>query len=330
MPAPIRRRRTLHLPVTLNVLLMGLNVALMVCWIVFLSRSYQWTALTIGTVLFSLVLIGLTLYLILSIKAVRLHARQVNFVDSVTHELKTPIAAVRLYLDTLRLHGGMEVEERAECYEVMSRELNRLDGLINQLLVVGRLERLGAGIETEAVDVTELIAPVARTAAHRHGCEVEEVFTFDLHPVTVAARPMLLEMVLSNLLDNAVKYGGEPPRVSVEAGPRSDSRGRPRAIVRVADRGAGVPAHLRTKIFDLFYRGGNELERTRRGTGLGLYIVLTLVTLLGGRVRVFDRAGGPGSVFEVDLPADTRAAATDAPSDGASFVPPAVSHAEAA
>ena len=73
----------------------------MVCWIVFLAKSFQYTALTIGTVLFALVLVGLTLYLVLSIKSIRLHQRQVNFVDSVTHELKSPIAAVRLYLDTL-------------------------------------------------------------------------------------------------------------------------------------------------------------------------------------------------------------------------------------
>ena len=101
MSVLIRKRRTLHLPITLSVLLMGLNIALMVCWIVFLAKSFQYTALTIGTVLFALVLVGLTLYLVLSIKSIRLHQRQVNFVDSVTHELKSPIAAVRLYLDTL-------------------------------------------------------------------------------------------------------------------------------------------------------------------------------------------------------------------------------------
>jgi signal transduction histidine kinase len=108
---------------------------------------------------------------------------------------------------------------------------------------------------------------------------------------------MVLEMMFGNLLDNAVKYGGRPPKIDVQVRVRQR-----RVIVRVADNGPGVPRDQRKKIFDLFYRGGNELERTRKGTGLGLYIVRTLVHLLKGRVNVYDRFGQAGSIFEVDLP----------------------------
>ena len=124
------------------------------------------------------------------------------------------------------------------------------------------------------------------------------MFGFDLEPTVVHARPMVLEMLFGNLLDNAVKYGGRPPRVEVQV--RRRQRGR--VVVRVADNGAGVPAGQHKKIFDLFYRGGNELERTRKGTGLGLYIVRTLVHFLKGKVAVYDRFGQEGSVFEVELP----------------------------
>ena len=295
----IRKKRTLHLPITLSVLLMGLNIALMVCWIVFLAKSYQYTALTIGTVLFSLVLVGLTLYLVLSIKSIRLHHRQVNFVDSVTHELKSPIAAVRLYLDTLRMRADvLSVAQRDDCYETMERELTRLEGLINQLLEVGRLERIGLESDPEEVKLRPLLDRCAKNAAAHQQVDPEEVFHFEGDDVILHARPMVLDMVFGNLLENAIKYGGEPPRVEVQV--RSRVRGQ--VVVRIADNGPGVPADQRKKIFDLFYRGGNELERTRKGTGLGLYIVRTLVHFLKGRVTVYDRFGKPGSVFEVELP----------------------------
>jgi signal transduction histidine kinase len=296
MSVLIRKRRTLHLPITLSVVLMGLNIALMVCWIVFLAKSFQYTALTIGTVLFALVLVGLTIYLVLSIKSIRLHQRQVNFVDSVTHELKSPIAAVRLYLDTLRLRT-LDAAQKTECYDVMEAELTRLELLINQLLEVGRLERLGQENDPEDVNLAPLIQRTLRAASTRHKVEEAEVFQLDIEPAIVHARPMVLEMIFGNLLDNAVKYSGTPPKVDVQVRVRHR-----KVVVRIADNGPGVPRDQRKKIFDLFYRGGNELQRTRKGTGLGLYIVRTLVHFLKGRVTVYDRFGQSGSIFEVELP----------------------------
>lgn len=296
MSVLIRKRRTLHLPITLSVVLMGLNIALMVCWIVFLAKSFQYTALTIGTVLFALVLVGLTIYLVLSIKSIRLHQRQVNFVDSVTHELKSPIAAVRLYLDTLRLRT-LDAAQKTECYDVMEAELTRLELLINQLLEVGRLERLGQENDPEDVNLAPLILRTLRAASTRHKVDESDVFQLDIEPAVVHARPMVLEMIFGNLLDNAVKYSGTPPKVDVQVRVRHR-----KVVVRVADNGPGVPRDQRKKIFDLFYRGGNELQRTRKGTGLGLYIVRTLVHFLKGRVTVYDRFGQSGSIFEVELP----------------------------
>lgn len=109
---------------------------------------------------------------------------------------------------------------------------------------------------------------------------------------------MVLEMIFGNLLDNAIKYGADDPAVDVQV--RIAKRGR--IVTRVCDNGSGVPAGQRKKIFQMFYRGGNELERTQKGTGLGLYIVRTLVHMLKGTITVRDREGAPGSVFEVNLP----------------------------
>ena len=128
---------------------------------------------------------------------------------------------------------------------------------------------------------------------------VEEVFTFDLPDVTIRARQIVLELILTNLIENAVKYGGEPPQVLVQMKPLSKER----VQIRITNNGMGVPREERKKIFQIFYRGGSELERRRKGTGLGLYIVQTLVRRMHGRISVHDRADGEsGCMFELELP----------------------------
>ncbi|MFM9963933.1 MAG: sensor histidine kinase [Planctomycetaceae bacterium] len=293
----VRKRRTLHLPITLSVLLMVLNVVLMVCWIVLLAHLNAWSALTIGTVVFSLILVVSGFYLFLTVKEVRLNQRQSNFVDSVTHELKTPIASLRLYLDTLRLRH-VEPQKQTEFFNVMDAELIRLDHLINQLLEVARLDAVGQEADPEDIELEPLLQRCAELAARHHKKVVEEVFTFDIEPAVIHARQILLEMIFGNLIDNAVKYGGAQLQVLVTAHVTDNGR----VVTRITDNGEGVAPHLRKRIFKIFYRGGSELERRQKGTGVGLYIVRTLVGLLKGKVQVLDRDDGPGSLFVVDLP----------------------------
>lgn len=297
MAAHFRKRRSLHWPIALSAALMALNVTLMVCWIILLARHQVWNALTIGTVAFALVLVGLSLYTFLSIKEVRLHQRQVNFVDSVTHELKSPLAALRLYLETLQMRS-LEESRRDEFYRVMEAELRRLDRLINQLLEVGRLDAVGHGTEPEDVLLEPLLRRCAETTMALHNPASENVFQFRCQPAVIHARRLVLEMIFGNLLDNAVKYGGTEPQVEVEVRPAASGR----VLVRIADNGEGVPSQLRKRIFKMFYRGGSELERRQKGTGLGLYIVRTLVQMLKGSISVSSRSTEPGSVFEVELP----------------------------
>lgn len=293
----LRKRRTLHLPITLSVTMMVLNVVLMVCWIVFFADASAWSALTIGTVVFSLILVGSGFYLFLTVKEVRLNQRQANFVDSVTHELKTPIASLRLYLDTLRLRH-VEPRQQEEFLKVMDAELIRLDHLINQLLEVARLDAIGQESDPEDIELEPLLHRCAELAALHHKRVAADVFTFDIEPAVIHARRMLLEMIFGNLIDNAVKYGAAQPQVGVTVRSTDDGR----IITRITDNGEGVAPHMRNRIFKIFYRGGNELERRQKGTGVGLYIVRTLVGLLKGHVRVLDRPDGPGSLFEVNLP----------------------------
>lgn len=292
-----RKRRSLHLPITLSVSLMIVNVTLMVCWIVLLAQMSSWSALTIGTIAFALMLVGLTIYLILSIKEFRLHQRQANFVDSVTHELKTPIAALQLYLETLQMRR-LKDDQRSEFYGVMEGELHRLDHLINQLLEVGRLDALGHQSEPEDIVLEPLLQQCAQNACTHHKCDRQSVFSFDVEPAVINGRRLLLEMIFGNLLDNAVKYAADQPAVDVQV--RVKNRGR--VVARISDNGDGIPPHMTKKIFQMFYRGGSELERKKKGTGVGLYIVRTLVHILKGKVKVYERRSEPGSVFEVELP----------------------------
>lgn len=298
MATYFRKRSTFGLPITISVSIMALNLVLMICWIVILARLSGWTALAVGVVAFTLILIGASLWLVLTIKEIALNHRQANFVDSVTHELKSPIAALQLYLETLRLRP-MDDAQRDEFHAVMEQELHRLDRLINQLLEVGRLDHIGEQEEPEDIPLEPLLRQAAELACLHHKAPFDETFTFDVTPQLLHGRRIVLELIFSNLIDNAVKYAGDPPRVDVSAQPYGN--GRLRCLIR--NNGQGIPYEERRRIFQIFYRGGSELERRRKGTGLGLYIVYTLVRRLKGRIAVHDRADGEsGCVFDVDLP----------------------------
>jgi signal transduction histidine kinase len=180
----------------------------------------------------------------------------------------------------------------------MEHELQRLDHLISQLLEVGRLDAIGHQSDPEDIPLDRLLRRCAVSACAHHKQDPEQVVTFDVEPIIVHSRPVVLEMIFGNLLDNAVKYAGDPPLVEVHVRMKDSDR----VSVRITDNGEGVPSDLRKKVFQMFYRGGDELERRQKGTGLGLYISRTLAHILKGSISVHDRLDGSGSVFEVELP----------------------------
>lgn len=274
---------------------MTVNVVLMVCWIVLLARLNYWSFLTIGTVLFSLILVGLGVYLFVTLKEIQLNQRQANFVDSVTHELKSPIASVKLYLETLQLRPVTE-EQRRSFLEYMSRDMDRLEHLIEHLLEIGRLDAIVPDGKLLDIPLEPILRESAAAACKLHRRPLECV-RFNVAPCVVRGGQLALEMIFNNLIDNAIKYGGEQPEVDVHM-----AAGRGRVVVRVADNGRGVPPDIRKKIFGLFYRGGDELKRSTKGTGLGLFIVHTLVRKLRGKIAVHDRGKARGAIFEVTLP----------------------------
>jgi len=287
-------RSSLGWPITLGVVMLVLVLVLLIAWIV-LTVGY-WPVLVTGTIIFVLVGVGIVLYLSLSIKEIALNRRQSNFIDSVTHELKSPIASLKLYLQTLNRRNVTE-QQQGDFYRFMLDDVERLDTLINHMLDAARLDNEPAEPEDTDVNVALTLRSCAETVCQRYHLP-ETTIKLDLAPAIVHARPIDIEMLFRNLIDNAVKYGGAEP--SVEITSHCNARGM--VVTKIIDNGQGIPHKLRRKIFGRFVRLGSELERKQPGTGLGLFIVRTLVTRLKGKVTVRDRSDRSGTIFQVELP----------------------------
>lgn len=297
------KRSSLTWPIMLAVTLLALIVALLVIWIIGQATQQAWALLTVGTIFITLILIGVVIYFIWTIKEYRLNRRQANFIDSVTHELKSPIAAIKLCLQTLDMREVSPQQQR-EFHRFMLEDIQRLDTLIDHLLAVARVDDVGQPGHVEDVAVDALFRSCADEIVRRYQLEPQQV-KVDVAPCTVRAAPRDLEMVLLNLLDNAVKYGGDPAEVLVQA----ECAPPDRVLIRISDNGRGIRFEFRRKIFRRFFRGGSELERTSKGTGLGLYIVKSLVARMKGRIHVLNRGPLRGATFEVDLPGSMQHAA---------------------
>ena len=298
-------RRALSLPITLAIVMIILLVVLIVGWVLLAvfggmeggaSAAFYWTWLSIGITFLGLILAGVITYLVLSIKTISLTRRQSNFIDSVTHELKSPIASLKLYLQTLT-RRQVPRDQEADFYQYMLEDVERLDQLINHMLEVGRVERGSAQREIREVNLAELLTHCSETVCLRYRVPLETV-DLQLQPCLVNGSKVDLDMVFRNLIDNAVKYGGQDPKVNVKVELLPGDR----VAVMVSDNGPGIPKKMRRKIFGRFVRLGMELEREKLGTGLGLYIVRTLVRRHRGMIRVHDGPDGTGTVFEVELP----------------------------
>jgi two-component system, OmpR family, phosphate regulon sensor histidine kinase PhoR len=301
-------RRSLRTPITLGVVMIVLVVLLAAVWVTGNLLAWSgtksdnfWIFLAVGSVLLAAVLAGVIAYLTLTVKAFNLNRRQSNFIDAVTHELKSPIASLKLYLQTMARHPVSE-NQRQDFHRFMLEDVERLDALINHLLDVARVER---GM-SEKVPSKEDVFRIDKLLVQ---CGQAACLRYSVPPSTVeVVSPMIsirgsivqAEILFRNLIDNAIKYGGEMPKVEIAVEPIGDTKRSAR--ITVSDNGAGIPLKHRRKVFGRFVRLGSELERSRPGTGLGLYLVRNITRSLKGSIKVNDRQQGPGTRFEVTLP----------------------------
>lgn len=300
-------RKSLKWPILLAIVMIVLLVGLTVGWVLLNvfgaittqeSPNVYWVLLSVGSVMFLFVLAGVVLYLIWSIQQINLNRRQSNFIDAVTHELKSPIASLKLFLQTL---GKRNIDEAQKLmfYRSMLDDVERLDQLITQLLNVARLQQNTETPEPEGwVPIESVLEDCAQKLALQHHVS-RECITIDSPSCDVWSRQVDIEILVRNLVDNALKYGGSPAKVQivVRCDPPMNS-----ASITVTDSGPGIPKHLRKKVFRRFYRAGDELERTKPGTGLGLFLVRSVARRLKGSVRIVDTPDGCGTRFELRLP----------------------------
>ena len=296
-------RKSLKWPILLAIVMIVLLVGLTVGWVLLnvfgaissqKSSSVYWTLLSVGSVMFLFVLAGVILYLIWSIQQINLNRRQSNFIDAVTHELKSPIASLKLFLQTLGKRN-IDEQKRQEFYGSMLDDVERLDQLITQLLNVARLQQKSHFPEPEtwvAVEALLMECISKLTAQYR---VANDCISLDSPKCDLWSSKVDIEILIRNLIDNALKYCGDPPKVHVLVQLDSKSNS---VTISVSDNGPGIPKHLRKKIFRRFYRAGDELERTKPGTGLGLFLVRSIVRRLKGSIRVADLPKNEGSRFE--------------------------------
>jgi signal transduction histidine kinase len=294
-----RRQKTIAFFVTLCVLLVAGAVALHLGWILISGRRLA--ALVFGMVLFGLIIAGLIVYTVFLVMEIKRNEEHDSFINAVTHELKTPIASIKLYLETLQ---SREVNDgqRREFYTIMLADADRLHNTVNQVLKAGVLrEKPGeAGARSSVVDVAALARDCVELARLRHHLQPDslELQIQQTTSLLVKGDTEELRTVLANLLDNAVKYSGQTVRITVSVvSPAPHS-----VWVRVIDRGVGIPKRQLKRIFNRFYRVQPLGLKAVKGTGLGLYIVRTIARAHGGRVFAHSEGEGHGATFTVELP----------------------------
>ena len=292
-----RRQQAIAFFVALCVLLVAAAIFLNISWIVINAR--QLAPLILGIVFFALIIAGLIIYTVFLVLEIKRNEEHQTFINAVSHELKTPIASMRLYLQTLQ---SRDVDEgrRKQFYEIMLADAERLHLTVEQVLKAGSLAQKPRAVAWAPVDIAAVARECVDLARVRHHLDPGAITleTHDEGPLMVNGDAEELAAVLRNLLDNAVKYSGTDVRVTVSLAAPS-----PASIwVRVQDHGAGIPRAQLKRIFNRFYRVQTRGLRQVKGTGLGLYIVRAIAKAHGGRVFAQSEGEGRGATFTVELP----------------------------
>ena len=293
----MRRRRTTIFFLILGICLLVITVALKVGWILLNVREVA--LLIFGIIFFALIITGLTLITIFLLREIRRNEQHDAFLNAVTHELKTPIASIKLYLDTL-LSRDIEPAKRREFYEIMSADNERLLTTVQQVLQASRTREKGRRLDLDELDLCELLTEAASILRSRHHLDENTIrLSMPTERVMIMGDIRELQTVFSNLLDNAVKYSAEEVRISI----RLTSHSAKSAEVFIKDSGIGIARGDLKRVFKRFYRSSNTRSApAAKGTGLGLSIVRAIVEKHGGRVSASSRGEGRGSTFCVRLP----------------------------
>lgn len=273
----------------------ALAVALTMGWIVL--NWQEGILLVLGVLFFGLIVTGVVLNTIFLIREIRRNEQHDAFINAVTHELKTPVASMRLYLQTLQTRD-IDDGKRHEFYDIMLADSDRLMGTIDQVLRAARTSQTKQ-LNRSPIDLRVLVDECVQLARLRHHLPEGALdYRAFVREATVSGDLEELKAAISNLLDNAVKYSGQRVRVMVELAHSGASQ----LAVRVRDEGVGIPPSELKRIFKRFYRIPNAMALRVKGTGLGLFIVRSVAERHGGRAYAESEGSDRGSTFTLELP----------------------------
>ena len=292
-----RRTKAIVFFIVLGVCLVTLAVVLNVSWIIFHWR--QVVPLVLGIIFFGLLIAGLVVNTIFLVREIRRNEQQDSFLNAVTHELKTPIASIRLYLETLASRN-LDEAKRREFYRIMLEDTDRLLGTVEQVLRAGEVRHASARKNWQEVQFSTIVREVLSLARLRQNLPPDVLCLGQTPPdeIVVLGNPEELRTAVFNLLDNAIKYSGDKKDIVVNLlTPNIDT-----VLLRVHDRGIGIPQNEVKRIFKRFYRATNSKTDKVKGTGLGLFIVRSIARRYGGDAYAESEGEGRGSTFTIRLP----------------------------
>jgi two-component system sensor histidine kinase SenX3 len=292
-----RRAKKIAIFVTLGAFLVGMAVALNVSWIVLNWREV--VPLVLGVIFFTLIIAGLVVYTVFLVREIHKNEQQDSFLNAVTHELKTPIASIRLYLETLQTRQLTEAQHK-DFYRIMLEDTDRLLGTVEQILKAGEARHASSKKNWEKVDFSAIVAETVELTRLRHHLP-DEALQFAgsaEEKIYLRGNPQELRTAVFNLVENAVKYSSEKKEIAVDLmSPDIDT-----ILLRVRDKGVGIPHPELKRIFKRFYRVASSATGRVKGTGLGLFIVRSIARRHGGDAFAESEGTGRGSTFTLRLP----------------------------
>jgi signal transduction histidine kinase len=289
------RRKSIGFFIALGAGLISVILLLYVGWVLLNWRTG--ILFFLGVLLLAMLISGIVLNTFFLVREIRRNEQHEAFINAVTHELKTPVASIRLYLETLQTRA-VEEAKRKEFYGIMLEDSSRLLESIEQILRTGRIGHASRKPSLSRIDLTGLVQECVTRARSIYNLPSDALRFEAGSPVTIAADLDDVRAAISNLVDNAVKYSGSKVNVKVEIAALDDRF----VSVRVSDEGMGVPKAELKQIFKRFYRVRGPSAPRVAGTGLGLYIVRSVAKRHGGRAWAESEGPGQGSTFVLQLP----------------------------
>jgi two-component system sensor histidine kinase SenX3 len=299
-----RRRGAIAFFITLGALLVGGLVTLNIDWIIRNERNFAFVVL--GIILFAALIAGVVLNTVFLIREIRRNERQDSFLNAVTHELKTPIASIRLYLETLQ-RRPIEEPQRQEFYKIMLSDSDRLLSTVEQVLKAGQLGQRHRQQNRTLINVESLLADCIAITLQRYDLPTSSILleptpgAVRLHTLGIAED---LRTAILNVLDNAVKYSPEGVHIRCSLAITRYTT----VTLKITDTGVGLPANQFKRIFTRFYRVPGRAVAKIKGTGLGLFLVRNIARQHGGDATATSPGPNLGTTITITLPLATPSA----------------------